>query len=45
MEKKEKDSVSDYIGCGFTTLIGFCIYGGICMFMFWLCMQCTGTKL
>lgn len=39
------NSVKDYVGCGLTSLIGLLIYGGFGMFMFWLCMQCTGSKL
>ena len=44
MENKG-NSVKDYAGCGFTSVLGLLIFGGFCMFMFWLTMQCTGSKL
>jgi hypothetical protein len=44
MEEKG-NSAKDFVGCGFSSLLGLLIYGGGCMFMFWLCMQCTGYKL
>ena len=44
MENKG-NSVKDYAGCGFTSLLGLLIFGGFCMFMFWLTMQCTGSKI
>ena len=39
------NSVKDFVGCGFTSLLGLLIFGGFCVLMFWLTMQCSGTKL
>ena len=44
MENKD-NSAKDCIGCGFTSILGLLIFGGFCMFMFWLIMQCTGYKM
>lgn len=44
MEKKG-NSAKDYAGCGITSILGILVFGGFCMFMFWLCMQCTGYKM
>ena len=38
-------SVKDYAGCGFTSILGLLVFGGFCMFMFWLVIQCTGYKM
>ena len=42
---EEKTKVKDFIGCGFTSLIGLLVFGGFCVFMFWLCMQIFGWEL
>lgn len=43
--KETNNSVTDFIGCGFSSLIGLAIFTAISMFMFWVCMQCMGVKL
>ena len=43
MEKKDSNE-SIFAGVLSGILI-FACFVGFCMFMFWLCMQCTGTKL
>ena len=47
MEKKndKEHPIMDAIGCGFSSLIGLCIYGGISLLMFWLCVKCTGNNM
>ena len=46
MEYKEnKNSVKDYVGCAFTSLIGLAVIGGFCVFMFWVGMQIFGWEL
>lgn len=42
---KEKNTVKDAAGCGITTIIGLLIFGGFCMFMFWLCLKLSGSTL
>lgn len=39
---EEKDSMKDYAGCAFTSLIGYAIVGGILVLAFWLFTQCIG---
>lgn len=46
MEKKnkEKDTWEVIFGC-FSTILIFSCYLGLSMFMFWLCVKCTGNNM
>ena len=45
MEEKKENTAKDFIGCGFSSLLGLCIYGGIGLLLFWLCAQIFGWKM
>lgn len=42
---EERTKIKDIIGCGFTSLLGLALFGGFCMFMFWICMKIFGWEL
>jgi hypothetical protein len=43
--EENRNQLRDSAGCGLTSLLGLLIFGGFCMFMFWVCMKLFGVEL